>query len=128
MSLLIANFQRLKTGYTFYWSKKAQRLTLQTKSKLAMKKRVCQGSFIVLNDKGLHARPCSELVKLAARFTSKIWVEYGSRKVDAKSLLGLLTLAISAGSEVRLIAEGSDAQEAIHEIESLASNRFYHHY
>ncbi len=95
---------------------------------MTMKKRICQGSFVVLNDKGMHARPCSELVKVAARFSSKIWVEVASRRVDAKSLLGLLTLAISAGSEVRLVAEGEDAQEAINEIEALASNRFYHHY
>lgn len=87
-----------------------------------------KGSFVVLNDKGLHARPCSELVKLASKFTSRMWIEFGSRRVDAKSLLGLLTLAISSGSEVFVIAQGPDAQEAVLGIQKLARESFFHDY
>jgi phosphocarrier protein len=87
-----------------------------------------KGSFVVLNEKGLHARPCSELVKLASKFTSRVWIEFGSRRVDGKSLLGLLTLAISSGSEVFVIAQGPDAKEAVLSIQKLAQESFFHDY
>lgn len=89
---------------------------------------LCKGSFVVLNSKGLHARPCSELVKLAATFRSRIWIEVGTHRVDAKSLLGLLTLAIHSGTEVFVIAEGCDANEAVARIQKLAEQKFLHEY
>lgn len=87
-----------------------------------------QATFTVLNDKGMHARPCSELVKLAAKFTSRIWIEVGSRRVDAKSLLGLLTLAAEYGSEINVIAEGEDSEQAVKSIQKLAQKKFYQSY
>ncbi|MEM7175538.1 MAG: HPr family phosphocarrier protein [Chlamydiota bacterium] len=88
-----------------------------------MKKKV-KKFFKIKNDKGLHTRPATELVRCAQIFKSKIYLGYGVRRADAKSLLSILTLG--AGPDVNLYveAEGEDARAAVETIVSLANNNF----
>ena len=82
-------------------------------------------SFIVVNEKGLHTRPSTELVKCAARFKSQVMLLYQSQIVNAKSLLGILMLAAARGAKIRVEAEGEDAELAVNSILQLARNKFY---
>lgn len=82
------------------------------------------GTFIVKNDKGLHTRPSTELVKCAAGFSSKVNLLYRNYVVNAKSLLGILMLAAERGSKIRVEASGDDAQEAVDSILKLALDKF----
>ena len=82
------------------------------------------GSFTVANDKGLHTRPSTELVKCASSFTSQVLLKYRSYSVNAKSLLGILMLAAEKGSKIRIEADGTDAEQAVESILSLAKRKF----
>lgn len=62
---------------------------------------------------GLQARPAALFVQEANRFASDIFLEKDGKKVNAKSIMGLMSLAVSSGAEINLIAEGSDEQEAV---------------
>ncbi|WP_039230759.1 HPr family phosphocarrier protein [Bacillus thermotolerans] len=62
---------------------------------------------------GLHARPAALFVQEANRFSSEIFLEKDGKKVNAKSIMGIMSLAINRGSEVTLSAEGSDEEEAV---------------
>ncbi|MDI3410778.1 HPr family phosphocarrier protein [Bacillus sonorensis] len=62
---------------------------------------------------GLQARPAALFVQEANRFQSDIFLEKGDKKVNAKSIMGLMSLAVSSGSEVTLIADGADEQDAL---------------
>ena len=68
---------------------------------------------LVVHPQGMHARPAALFVQLAKRFASDISITKGRRKANGKSIMGLLTLALEAGSEIRIIADGPDAQEAL---------------
>ena len=78
-----------------------------------------------MNEKGLHTRPSTELVKCAARFKSQVMLLYQSQIVNAKSLLGILMLAAARGAKIRVEAEGEDAELAVNSILQLARNKFY---
>lgn len=67
----------------------------------------------IVNSMGLHARPATFFVQNAHKYKSSIWVESGDRKVNAKSLLGVLSLGIAKGMTVTLIADGYDEEEAL---------------
>ncbi|MGO4967585.1 HPr family phosphocarrier protein [Bacillus paralicheniformis] len=67
----------------------------------------------ILLETGLQARPAALFVQEANRFQSDIFLEKGDKKVNAKSIMGLMSLAVSSGSEVTLIADGSDEQDAL---------------
>ena len=67
----------------------------------------------VKNEVGLHARPATYFIQKANEFKSGIWVEKEERRVNAKSLLGVLSMAITTGTEVTLIAEGPDEEAAV---------------
>lgn len=66
---------------------------------------------------GLEARPVALLVQVASQYESNIYVEYGEKKVNAKSIMGMMTLGLSAGEEVAVSASGVDEVEAIQNIE-----------
>lgn len=78
----------------------------------------------IVNRLGLHARAAARLVHLANRFRSSITVSKGNSKVDGKSILGLLTLAASRGTRLRLVATGEDEEQALAEISTLIGDRF----
>lgn len=67
----------------------------------------------VKNDKGLHARPATFFIQKANSFRSSIWVEIEDRKANAKSLLGVLSLGVSKGDTITLIADGADEEAAV---------------
>jgi len=81
-------------------------------------------SFEIINDKGLHTRPATELVKCAQTFKSEILLVYQGLNVSAKSLLGILMLAASCGAKIDIEAEGNDAEDAVNAILSLAEQKF----
>ena len=81
-------------------------------------------TFIIINDKGLHTRPATELVKCASNFKSKIFLTYQDLAINAKSLLGVLMLAAARGSKIKIEAEGIDAIDAVDAILELALNKF----
>ncbi|CUI16313.1 hypothetical protein PNK_0687 [Candidatus Protochlamydia naegleriophila] len=91
----------------------------------AIKKLVVKGKFIVGNDRGLHTRPSTELVKCASAFKAQVFLKYQKHAVNAKSLLGVLMLAASKGARIGIEAEGVDAEEAVESIIALANNKFY---
>lgn len=66
---------------------------------------------------GLEARPVALLVQVASKYESNIYVECEDKKVNAKSIMGMMSLGIAAGEEVTVIANGSDEEEAINNIE-----------
>ncbi|WP_244147279.1 HPr family phosphocarrier protein [Desulfonatronovibrio hydrogenovorans] len=73
---------------------------------------------------GLHARPAALLAREAQKFSSDIWLGFDGREVDAKSILDILTLAAPNGSTLRILARGSDAQDAVRHIRRLIMGRF----
>lgn len=70
----------------------------------------------VKNEVGLHARPATFFIQKANEFKSSIWVEKENRRVNAKSLLGVLSLGIVGGTDIKIIADGADEQTAVEEL------------
>ena len=93
-------------------------------STLAMLKQKTKSSFVVMNEKGLHTRPSTELVKCASSFKSQVYLEYQNLTVNAKSLLGVLMLAAARGAKIRIAAEGEDADQVVESLLHLARNKF----
>ena len=83
------------------------------------------GVFIVRNDRGLHTRPATELVKCSSKFRSHITLNYKGMEVNGKSLLGILVLAAEYGAKIEVIATGTDADEVVRCILNLARQDFY---
>jgi phosphocarrier protein HPr len=78
----------------------------------------------VENQVGLHARPATFFIQKANEFKSSIWVEKQERRVNAKSLLGVLSLGIMGGTDIRIIADGSDEKEAVEGLVALVKSGF----
>jgi phosphocarrier protein HPr len=78
----------------------------------------------IVNKKGLHARASAKLVEAAARFASHITVTKDGQTVEARSIMGLMMLAASLGSEIHIVAEGPDAEEAMTAILALIDAKF----
>ena len=78
----------------------------------------------VKSEVGLHARPATFFIQKANEFKSGIWVEKDERRVNAKSLLGVLSLGIAKGMEVPLIADGADEKEAVAALVELVNSNF----
>ena len=79
---------------------------------------------MVQNKVGLHARPATFFIQKANEFKSSIWIEKEERRVNAKSLLGILSLGIVGGTEIKVIADGSDEQAAVNALVDLVSSGF----
>ena len=79
---------------------------------------------MVNNQVGLHARPATFFIQKANEFKSSIWVEKDERRVNAKSLLGVLSLGIVKGTSINLIADGADEKEAVEALVELISGNF----
>jgi phosphocarrier protein len=94
----------------------------------SLNKQTVKGKFIVLNDRGLHTRPSTELARCASTFKSRVFLKYHKHAVNAKSLLGILMLAAAKGANISIEAEGVDAEEAVQSIIDLAKNNFYIQY
>jgi phosphocarrier protein HPr len=78
----------------------------------------------VKNRAGIHARPAALIVKTANSFSSKLYIERDTMKINGKSIMGIITLGASFKTELKIIVEGTDEQEAANAIEQLFINRF----
>ena len=76
------------------------------------------------NNVGLHARPATFFIQKANSYKSSIWVEKDDRKVNAKSLLGVLSLGIVCGTTINIIADGPDEQQAVDTLAELVDSKF----
>lgn len=78
----------------------------------------------VKNQVGLHARPATFFIQKANEYKSSIWVEKDDRRVNAKSLLGVLSLGIVGGVNIRIIADGADEKDAVDGLVKLVDSGF----
>ena len=78
----------------------------------------------VQNQVGLHARPATFFIQKANEFKASVWVEKEERRVNAKSLLGVLSLGIVGGTDIRIIADGPDEEAAVGSLVSLVESGF----
>jgi phosphocarrier protein len=78
----------------------------------------------IVNKLGLHARAAAKFVELASRFSSNIDVERNGRRINGKSIMGVMMLAAAKGSEILLIIDGDDEEQACEQITGLIANRF----
>lgn len=78
----------------------------------------------IINKLGLHARAAAKFVKLASSFESQIEIERKDRRVNGKSIMGVMMLAAGKGSQITIYAEGDDAEESLDQLEQLINNRF----
>ena len=85
---------------------------------------MCMKDVEVKNQVGLHARPATFFIQKANEYKSSIWVEKEERRVNAKSLLGILSLGIVGGAKIRIIADGSDEQLAVDSLVKLVESGF----
>ena len=79
---------------------------------------------VIDNQVGLHARPATFFIQKANEFKSSIWVEKEERRVNAKSLLGVLSLGIVKGTAVKIIADGLDENDAVKSLVELVKSGF----
>jgi len=78
----------------------------------------------IINKLGMHARAAAQFVQLASNFISHIEIEKDNRRVNGKSIMGVMMLAASKNSEIILYADGEDEVESITQLEQLINNRF----
>jgi phosphocarrier protein len=79
----------------------------------------------ITNPTGLHARPAALFVQTAAKFSSHVWLAKTDKKVNGKSIMGLMSLAVPRGTLITLSAEGDDEELALSELINLIQNNFY---
>ena len=79
---------------------------------------------VINNLEGLHARPAVFFIQKANEYKSSIWVEKEERRVNAKSLLGVLSLGIVGGTSIRIIADGADEEKAVNDLVKLVESGF----
>lgn len=78
----------------------------------------------VLNKLGIHARPAAQFVRIASRFRADVTVEKDDERVDGKSIMGLMMLAVGCGAEITVSADGPDEAETLAALEELVANKF----
>ena len=80
--------------------------------------------LVVQNKNGLHARPASEVVKNASSFKSTVFIKFGDKNINAKSIVGLLSAGIGCGSNVILQVDGEDESEALESLAALIEKEY----
>jgi phosphocarrier protein HPr len=83
-----------------------------------------QTEVLISNKLGLHARASAKLTQLASRFQAEVWLARNGRRVNAKSIMGVMMLAAGNGTNLTLEAEGADETEAISALQALIENKF----
>jgi phosphocarrier protein len=78
----------------------------------------------IINKLGLHARASAKLTQVANQFKSDIWIEKDNKKVNAKSIMGVMMLAANQGSDITIITEGFDEKDALNSIVALINDYF----
>jgi phosphocarrier protein len=84
-----------------------------------------QEQIKIINKHGLHARPAAQFVKIAGRFSADIKVIKDGLEVNGKSIMGIMMLAAEPGSEIVLLVNGDDEQDAMTALKELIENKFY---
>lgn len=85
---------------------------------------MCVKEVLVENQVGLHARPATFFIQKANEFKASIWVEKEERRVNAKSLLGVLSLGIVGGTTIKILADGADEEQAVDSLVDLVKSGF----
>ncbi len=85
---------------------------------------MCVKDVVINNQVGLHARPATFFIQKANEFKSTVWVEKEDRRVNAKSLLGVLSLGIVGGTKIRIIVDGPDEETALDALVALVESEF----
>ena len=80
--------------------------------------------MLIVNTLGLHARPAAKLVNTVLEFKSDVRIRVGDQQVNAKSIMGLLTLAAASGTLLTVVCKGDDAEEAMNAVRSLVDSGF----
>jgi phosphocarrier protein HPr len=83
-----------------------------------------QRDFTISNKLGLHARPSAQLTQVASRFASEVWISKAGRRVNAKSIMGVMMLAAGQGSQVTIDTDGPDEAAALEAISRLIQSGF----
>jgi phosphocarrier protein len=83
---------------------------------------MAEKTFTVTAETGIHARPATVLVQTASKFDADVNLEYNGKTVNLKSIMGVMSLGIPQGSQIKIIASGGDADEAIAGIEQTLKN------
>ena len=79
---------------------------------------------MIVNKKGIHARPASVFVQTASKFKSRIWIEAKGKTVDAKSILMIMSMGLVKGTEITISADGEDEAEAVKTLKELVDAKF----
>ena len=85
---------------------------------------MARAEVTVVNRLGLHARPSAKLTAMAGRFRSEVWLSRNTRRVNAKSIMGVMMLAAARGSTLVVEAEGIDADDAVKAVVDLIASGF----
>jgi len=85
---------------------------------------VIKTTVTVINKLGLHARASAKLTKMAGSFPCEVWVSRGDRRVNAKSIMGVMMLAAGLGSEIVIETDGAQEGEAMEALRALLANKF----
>lgn len=83
-----------------------------------------QQDIEIINKLGLHARASAKLTQLAGKFKSEVWMTFNNRRVNAKSIMGVMMLAAGVGSVVTIEVNGADEQQCIDSLIALFKDRF----
>lgn len=83
---------------------------------------MAEKTFKITSESGIHARPATVLVQAAGKYNSDIQIEYNGKSVNLKSIMGVMSLGIGQGAEVKFIAQGSDESEAIAKLTEIMTN------
>ena len=83
-----------------------------------------QGDAAIINKLGLHARASAKLTQLASGFPCEVWLERNGRRVNAKSIMGVMMLAAAKGSTITIDTQGEQEDEALQAIQELVADRF----
>lgn len=81
-------------------------------------------TITITNETGLHARPASVFVSTASKFTSELMLRKGEKQINAKSIMGVLSLGITKGTEITISADGPDEEEALGALVELTQSNF----
>lgn len=83
-----------------------------------------QNELEIINKLGLHARASAKFTQLASKYKCEVWMTFNKRRVNAKSIMGVMMLAAGKGSKVMLETDGDDEQECFNALEALIADRF----
>lgn len=83
-----------------------------------------QKTLKIVNTLGLHARASAKLTKLACQYKSNIWITYNQHRVNAKSIIGVMMLAVAKNNVILLEIDGDDEQDCLHALQTLIQNYF----